>query len=86
MGTVKARNEKRKARKESRKVVIARHVLSLLLHKIEAYVSKEPTKCLSIAASRVPQRACFTINVWVVLHFHKFGIMNNIMNQGSFLT
>jgi hypothetical protein len=39
---------------ESRIVVIARHVLSLLSHKIEAYVSKEPTKYLSIAASHVP--------------------------------
>ena len=44
---------------ESRIVVIARHVLSLLSHKIEAYVSKETTKYLSIAASHVPRRLVF---------------------------
>jgi hypothetical protein len=67
MKAVKVINEKRKAKRESRKwkqlkkvsesriVVIARHVLSLLSHKIEAYVSKETTKYLSIVASRVPR-------------------------------
>ena len=34
------------------------HGLSLSLQKVETYLTKEPMKYLSIAASRLPLRAC----------------------------
>jgi hypothetical protein len=61
------KKDRKKAVKESRIVVIAHHVLSVLSHKIEAYVSKEPTKYISIAASRVPRRADFYFTPIVVV-------------------